>query len=510
MLGRPFPKMARQTRSQGWRRAVGMVLPVAALVWAAATGRGEFPLLLAVGSIAGAILVVAWMLTAANRTGNSRWLTLQWALAAIFLWLGSPTRDDPYPLCLLGLLVLGAVSIHSWHTLQATGSIRLRQARQLARRLAQRRHWPDDLDSCRRLPEVRSLREAARDEAGPVLALLSHSAPQVRIAGLAALEFRRDWRVGQPDRVLELVKSDPHPEIRAAALLALGGTQQRLILEEMATSLRDPSPVVRQAAVDALLWDCERRWIWVRHAVHEALGDPRLSKDGPIELTVGRFSDAAAADLVAWTTEAGSLGLRATQTLARHYGRLLSEREDPKLYAHLTDLVLSVRTSAILRIELAHLLRQHQRLTTPALEQLLDPANPSTLRLLAVETLLQSGPHPRAIETLRDVARHPNRELALQAAAIVQRSLHVDMGLAIDQPLPPLHTRQAAEVTRRVIQWAEQKDGRGSQGSSLQLRPSARGSDLRSRDSLLSRSPAPRGTHSVPPTGENPAPLEWD
>ncbi|MCX7700942.1 MAG: hypothetical protein N2039_08700, partial [Gemmataceae bacterium] len=159
MLGRPFPKMARQTRSQGWRRAVGMVLPVAALVWAAATGRGEFPLLLAVGSIAGAILVVAWMLTAANRTGNSRWLTLQWALAAIFLWLGSPTRDDPYPLCLLGLLVLGAVSIHSWHTLQATGSIRLRQARQLARRLAQRRHWPDDLDSCRRLPEVRSLRE---------------------------------------------------------------------------------------------------------------------------------------------------------------------------------------------------------------------------------------------------------------------------------------------------------------------------------------------------------------
>src|SRR5205814_9814721 len=62
----------------------------------------------------------------------------------------------------------------------------------------------------------------------------------------------------------------------------------------------------------------------------------------------------------------------------------------------------------------------------------------------------------KSIEVLGQVARQPNRELALQAAIIVQKYLQVDLGLAIGQPPPALHTRQAAEVTRRVIQWAEQ------------------------------------------------------
>ena len=44
---------------------------------------------------------------------------------------------------------------------------------------------------------------------------------------------------------------------------------------------------------------------------------------------------------------------------------------------------------------------------------------------------------------------------------MVQRRLGVDLGLALGEPLPPSHSRQAAEVTRRLMQWAMQPDGKG-------------------------------------------------
>src|SRR5262249_29764448 len=59
---------------------------------------------------------------------------------------------------------------------------------------------------------------------------------------------------------------------------------------------------------------------------------------------------------------------------------------------------------------------------------------------------------------LRDVAKLPNRELALTAADVVQRRLGVDLGLALGQPLPPLHSRLAADVTRRLMRWAAQEE----------------------------------------------------
>ena len=54
------------------------------------------------------------------------------------------------------------------------------------------------------------------------------------------------------------------------------------------------------------------------------------------------------------------------------------------------------------------------------------------------------------------MARLPNREMALTTAEVVQRRLGVDLGLAVGQLLPPLHSRLAAEVTRRVMAWAAQ------------------------------------------------------
>jgi hypothetical protein len=70
--------------------------------------------------------------------------------------------------------------------------------------------------------------------------------------------------------------------------------------------------------------------------------------------------------------------------------------------------------------------------------------------------LLNASSHDRAISALYEVARLPNREIALATAAVVQRCLNVDLGLPIGQPLPPVNSRQAAEVTRRVMLWAAQ------------------------------------------------------
>ena len=54
--------------------------------------------------------------------------------------------------------------------------------------------------------------------------------------------------------------------------------------------------------------------------------------------------------------------------------------------------------------------------------------------------------------------RGSNRELALATADVVQRRLGVDLGLGLGQPLPPLHSRQAAGVARRVFLWATQQE----------------------------------------------------
>jgi len=78
--------------------------------------------------------------------------------------------------------------------------------------------------------------------------------------------------------------------------------------------------------------------------------------------------------------------------------------------------------------------------------------------LIAAEALLAEGKHQPAIAALREVARLPNREIALATADIVQHRLGVDLGLAMGQSLPPVQSRQAADVTRRVMAWASQSE----------------------------------------------------
>jgi hypothetical protein len=41
---------------------------------------------------------------------------------------------------------------------------------------------------------------------------------------------------------------------------------------------------------------------------------------------------------------------------------------------------------------------------------------------------------------------------------VVQRRLGVDLGIALGQPLPPLNSQRAIEITRRLMAWAAQGD----------------------------------------------------
>src|SRR5262245_16411899 len=145
------------------------------------------------------------------------------------------------------LLLVVPLGLFGVQCLQESGASSLRRARGLAQRLAHRGDWPADLAACRLLPEVKALREALVD-AWPALTRLGNRRPEVRVAALAALEFRSHWRYGQAEVVLTLARNSPEPEVRAAAIYALANVDDRLLTEELAEFLCDPSGRVRRAA----------------------------------------------------------------------------------------------------------------------------------------------------------------------------------------------------------------------------------------------------------------------
>ncbi len=152
----------------------------------------------------------------------------------------------------------------------------------MAQRLAERKEWPADLAVCRTLSEVKALRAALAYDAAPALALLRHPRLEVRVAALAALEFRKEWRPGQAELVLQIAQRAEQPVIRAAAVTALGNVDDRELVEMLAQFLHDASREVRSAATEALLWDTEHRWTWIRFAVRRILADPLFLSDGPL------------------------------------------------------------------------------------------------------------------------------------------------------------------------------------------------------------------------------------
>jgi hypothetical protein len=349
-----------------------------------------------------------------------------------------------------------------YQTLIDSGAPTIRRARLLAERLAQRKDWPTDLAACRSLPDVKALRAAINVDAAPALALLRHRREEVRVAALAALEFRKEWRPGQAELVLQAAQRAEQPAIRAAAVSALANVDDRVLVEALAQFLLDPSAEVRKAATESLLWDTEHRWSWIRYLVRRVLADPLYAMDGALTHEGQLLAPDVIGDLTGWCAEKGVLATRAALTLGRHYSRALTEQLDNHLIKALKRQLGDAQTPAVLRIELGRVLQFHQELDLPLLEQLLPSTNPAPLRLIAVEMLLaehQQTPQAAAsLGALRDLARLPNREIAMTTADVIQRRLGVDLGLGLGQPLPPIHSRQAADITRRVMVWASQYD----------------------------------------------------
>ena len=203
-----------------------------------------------------------------------------YVIALSWLLVAAVGLDDWYLHACQAVLLVVPLVFFALQCLRDSGAPALRRARLLAQQLARRADWPAGLDACRLLPEVKALREALHVDAAPALELLSHARPQVRIAALAALEFRQNWQAGQAEVVLNAARRALEPEIRAAAVYALANRDDREIIEGLAEFLYDPSHGVRQAATEALLWNTEHRWPWIRVAVRRCLSDPAAQDDG--------------------------------------------------------------------------------------------------------------------------------------------------------------------------------------------------------------------------------------
>ncbi len=386
-------------------------------------------------------------------------ILLTYGIAFAWMKLGAFESMDWFAHLAQAVLLVVPLGFFAVQTLRDIGAPALRRARLLAQRVAARKEWPADIEACKSLPEVKALREALYLDAAPALQLLSHPRPQVQVAALAALDFRKHWGPGQAEMVLELALRAEEPAIRAAAISALANLEDRCLIEALAEFLRDPSSRVRRAATEAMLWDTDRRWHWIRHAVRRSLGDALCQEDGALRHSGNLLTSEAVDDLTAWASEKGLLGLRAALSLSAHYAQALNETSDPDLLLTLRAQLADPHAPPVLRMELAQLLHQHGFLDKDLLKRMLDPANPAPLRLIAVEALLgESDSSPEARSALRELARLPNRELALATADVVQRRLKVEMGLVNGQPLPPVHSRQATEIGRRVRSWAAQYD----------------------------------------------------
>jgi hypothetical protein len=439
-------------------RLVLLLLPTALLLVACRRTAGSAAGLLGMGAVFQALACGLALAAPQGRRLGAPVIIMLYVIALSWLSLGSSGRDDWFLYLAQAVLLVVPLLLFGILCLRESGAPALRRARALAARLAQRRDWPAELDACRLLPEVKALREALHVDASPALGLLTDPRPQVRVAALAALEFRPHWQPGQPEVVLQMARSAPEPEVRAAAVNALANLDDRTTIEALAEFLHDPARPVRQTAAEALLWNTEDRWPWIRLAVRRALADPVCKEDGPLRHEGSVLTAEAVADLTAWAAEKGLLALRAALTLGAHYHQALSLGVGTSLVAELRRQLADAHSPPILRLEMARVLHHFRELDHGVLLQLLDSSNPTPLRLVAVEALLAEGDSVEAVAALHDLARLPNREIALGIADVVQRRLGVHLGLVRGEPLPPLHSRQAAEVARRVLVWARQQD----------------------------------------------------
>lgn len=439
-------------------RGLLLALPAVLLLTIGLRSPATHPILW--GALAALVAVAgwAWLTRQLDTESFGPVLILLYVIGLSGLVVAQPKCEEWLLHLSQAMLLVVPVWLFGVQCLHESGAMTLRRARSLAAGLAARRDWPADLMQIRHLPEVQALREALHVDASPALELLANSRTEVRLAALSALEFRPTWRPGQPQLVLQLAQRAPEPEVRSAAVNALANVEERMLVEAVGELMRDHSPLVRQTATEALLWDTESRWPWLRNAVRLALADPVCQEDGPLRLVGQPLAAEAVADLHVWAAEKGLTAMRAALTLGAHYGQMLATGATAAQIGELRKQLTTAATPPILRLELARLLHQHHELGEEDLQKLIDPGMPAPVRLIAVEALLGQSHCPEALAALHDLARLPNREIALLTADVVQRRLGIDLGLPRGQAAPAVHTRTAAEVARRVMLWAMQHE----------------------------------------------------
>lgn len=413
---------------------------------------------------AGICFLIAVVLFMFGRRTSIRLSALVVPLAG-YLWLVivKPAGNPLMRSLTESLFILMPLSSIGAFWLVRSGAFMYRHARMMMKKLTQKTDWPANLSECRSVPDVVLFRQTIQFDAGPALDLLDHAHPAVRVAALAALEQRMHWRIGQVERILRLLEGERIPEVRIAAIAALSNVRSRRATEALALLLADPDDGVRKTACQTLFTKAEgrnrdRRWPWMRNAVRHALSSVVLSDAVPLLQEGQLLSDEGVSDFVGWVADRGILGVRAATTLATHFSRLL--REDPEATSReLIKLVEDPHTPAILRIQLARLLSTQYKGDLKLMEKLLFAGNPVPLRQMAAETLLiRTGRHPEALNTLREIARLGNREIALDTARIVQQCLNIDLGLAVGQTIPHPGSPRAADITRKLLQWAMQSE----------------------------------------------------
>ena len=148
---------------------------------------------------------------------------------------------------------------------------------------------------------------------------------------------------------------------------------------------------------------------------------------------------------------------RSTLTLVRHFKKAIQEDGSPEVMSRMTTLVMNAKAPPAIRVELALFLKAADAFPADVANRLLGPGIPTMLRVIAAGTILGHQSDPRAVQILREAVKMPNREIALAAAAVVQKYLAVDLGLPVGSEMPAANSREAAEVTRRVLQWASAK-----------------------------------------------------
>jgi hypothetical protein len=332
-----------------------------------------------------------------------------------------------------------------------------RRARNYVARLAARTHWPEDIASCERLPEVKLLQDLIHHDAEPALMVLNHPRPQVRMVLLSSLQGRAIYAPGQAERILAAAYYAQEPVVRAAALRALANVREPHLLQRMSEFAVDSALEVRRATAEAMVYNAHVRWMDTRRYIHAALNDRRFIEDGPLPVGLNSLPMQALDDLSVWACEPGATSRRSMASLMGYYRTTLHREQDPELLQRLYSQMLDAKLHSTLRVEVAFLLRDQACLNQDVMRRMLEYHQPSQIRLLASAELLNKGFDELALETLREVARQPNREIALGVAQVLQATMAIDMGLDNPQIPPPSNSKQAAEVARRVVLWTQGK-----------------------------------------------------